>query len=367
MPPPSCRTGGDRVIVTFLCPSAPYPVGGVTALYEFANGLSRRGHRVHLLHADFFRHRIDSIEDLAWFPFEPGIEHHLIEAGDPSAIPDADVYFGQPVEPKHGQPVVLIQGYEMLHLGLEQEAFRTPCLKVCVASWLAEVGTRFGAHPEQFEVVPMGIDHGRFRVVRAIPGRAEQIGMLMSTHPAKGFETGLRALEIVREQRPSVRVLLFGTSQPKQPLPDWATFVLEPDPQHLVEQVYNESSVFVQSSDYEGFGFTAVEAMACGAALVTTDNGGSRDYAIHDETALVSAPGDAKALASHVVDLLDDDARRVRLAQAGQAYVQRFDWDEAAVNLESSLLRYLADPAAYQRPPGPKPAAHVGRDPFSLR
>lgn len=355
------------MIVSFLCPSAPHPVGGVTALYDFANGLSRRGHEVHLLHGSFFRNRIDSIDDLAWFSFEPEIEHHLIEEGDPSAVPTADVHFGQPVEPRHGQPVTLIQGFEMLHLGLERQAFRTPCLKICVATWLAEVGTRFGAPPEQFEVVPMGIDHRRFRVVTPISERPEQVGMLMSTHPAKGFETGLAALRLVRRDRPTVRVVLFGTSPPRQPLPDWITFALNPDPQHLVEQVYNQSSIFVQSSDYEGFGFTAVEAMACGAALVTTDNGGSRDYAIHGETALVSSPGDAGALAAHVVDLLDDEPRRVRLAKAGQAFVQRFDWDQAALDLEMCLLRYLADPAAYQRPPGPEPAAYAGRNPFSLR
>ncbi len=75
------------------------------------------------------------------------------------------------------------------------------------------------------------------------------------------------------------------------------TFTLDPDPERLVSDIYDRSRVFVQASHYEGFGFTAVEGMACGAALVTTDNGGSRDYAFHGETALVVPPGDVDGLA----------------------------------------------------------------------
>ena len=55
-----------------------------------------------------------------------------------------------------------------------------------------------------------------------------------------------------------------------------------------------------------------IEAMACGAALVTTDNGGSRDYAFDGTTALVADVGDAARLTEHVVTLLRDDALRVR-------------------------------------------------------
>jgi hypothetical protein len=47
------------------------------------------------------------------------------------------------------------------------------------------------------------------------------------------------------------------------------------------------------------------------------------------------------------VTLLRDEALRVRIATAGQEYVQRFRWDRSAELLEEFLERYVADPAAF--------------------
>lgn len=351
------------MIVTFVCPSAPHPVGGVIAFYEFGNALARRGHEVHLVHAPFFRNRIESLEDLAWFSFDPRV-HHLL-SDDPASLPRADILFGRSDDPEHGLPVTLIQGVEMLHAGLERAAFRAPALKVCIASWLVDVGQRFGVAADQFEVVHMGIDGERFRVRTPPAERGPVVGILHSSHEAKGWEVGLAALEVAHRQRPDLQALAFGTADPPGPLPPWMAFRLNPTPAELATDVYDRCAVFVQSSHYEGFGFTAVEAMGCGAALATTDNGGSRDYARHDRTALVSAPGDVDALAANVVALLADRDRRLRLAEAGRELVAGFSWDQAGADLEACLLRYLADPEAYQHEPGPEPPDLA--DGFALR
>ncbi|MBX3285973.1 MAG: glycosyltransferase family 4 protein [Acidimicrobiales bacterium] len=352
------------MIVTFVCPSAPHPVGGVIAFYEFGNALARRGHQVHLVHAPFFRNRIESLDELSWFSFDPRV-HHIVSA-DEAKVPDADIFFGRSDDPAHGLPVILIQGVEMLHIGVEREAFRSRALKVCIASWLVDVGRRFGVDADQFEVVHMGIDHERFRVRTPPPDRGPVVGILHSSHEAKGWEVGRAALEAAHRERPELEALVFGTSTPPGPLPPWMTFRLNPTPTELATEVYDRSAVFVQSSHYEGFGFTAVEAMACGAALATTDNGGSRDYAFADRTALVSPPGDADALAANVVALLADRERRLRIAEAGRAHVAGFSWDQAGADLEACLLRYLADPAAYQHEPGPEPPGAL-EDGFALR
>lgn len=334
------------MIINFVISSAPHPIGGVTAQYEFANALSRRGHRVTIVHAPFFGLRITSLDDLSWFRFEPGIDHH-VAATDALDFPPGDIVFGTGAQPDAGLPVHLVQGTDIMFPELEQEAFDVPGLKVCIASWLRSVGDRHGLAAEHLRVVHYGIDHERYRLVTALDERPLQVATLHHTHPVKGWPVARAALEEVRRHVPDLRVAVFGTSVPEEPLPAWMTFVHDPPQEVLVRSIYNQSRVYLQASDQEGFGFTAVEAMACGCALVTTDNGGSDDYAIPGETALLAAPRDAAGLAAQVVRLLDDDAERRRIAELGRRYVARFDWDRAGEALEAELEAYLADPDAY--------------------
>ncbi len=341
-----------------MCPSGPQPIGGVVALYEFANGLSRRGHHVQLIHLDVWGRRIESLDDLSRFRFEPEVVHFL-PGDDPDSVADTDVVFATNAPRRLGLPVLLVQGFEMLYDHLERQAFRTPCLKVCIASWLIDVGAVFGAPREQFRVAPMGIDH-IFRTTVPPEQRSPQVAMLYSNHPAKGWGVGLQVLHAARQQVPNLRATVFGTRLPPEPLPEWVTFHLDPDPAVLVSAIYNESQVFLQPSWYEGFGFTAVEAMASGCAVVSTDNGGSRDYAFHGETALVSRPGDVAGLTSQVVRLLHDAELRLRLVEAAQSHIAAFDWDRGAQALEAHLQDYLDDPLAFQQPPGTDQTVALG-------
>jgi glycosyltransferase involved in cell wall biosynthesis len=338
------------VIVSFVAPSQPVPMGGVTAIYEFANGLARRGHEVHIAHGRFWGRGITSLDEIAWFDFEPGIHHHL-DPGTGVDLPDGDVIFGTEAPRRMGLPVLLVQGLDMFPKEMEHQAFRTPGLKVCVASWLIDAGLELGVPREQLVHVPMGIDHGLFRVRTPIQDRAACVGLLHNDHPAKGWRAGLAALERVHERVPDAETIVFSQQLPSEPLPEWVEAVEAPTQTHLAEHLYDRCSVFLQSSVWEGFGFTAVEAMACGCALVTTDNGGSRDYALPGRTALVSAPKDEVALADSVERLLTDDALRIRLAEAGAAHVRfQFDWDRAGALLEEHLQAYVAEPERYLRP-----------------
>jgi glycosyltransferase involved in cell wall biosynthesis len=72
-----------------------------------------------------------------------------------------------------------------------------------------------------------------------------------------------------------------------------------------------------------------MEAMACGAALCTYDNGGCRDYAIDGRTAVVAPRRNVDALARGLGQLVEDGAFRERIARDGQAFVTtQFDWGE---------------------------------------
>jgi glycosyltransferase involved in cell wall biosynthesis len=352
---PRCRpltqTRG-RVILSFAYPSAPDRTGGVIVLYELANACARRGHEVHFVHGPLTRYRVRSLDHLPPFGFDERVEHHLVDRLDDPRLPRGDVVFGGTAPRRLGLPVDLVQGHRMLGEDVERDVFRAPLPKVCVASWLVDVGLGYGSVPDQLWYVPLGIDHRTFAVRTPLDSRRYDVAMLSHPHREKGFGVGVEALAELRRRVPGMRPVVFGIDPPSLPLPDWVRFCQAPDHPTLADEIYNHSRVFLQPSHHEGFGYTAVEAMACGCALVTTDNGGSRDYAADGETALVVLPGDALGLAAAAERLLRDDARRARLARAGTELVRRrFDWDNTAALLEPRLEAYVADPARYQRPP----------------
>ena len=113
----------------------------------------------------------------------------------------------------------------------------------------------------------------------------------MMYHPSreKGWDVARVALLELIVRRPQLRAVVFAMSEaPPEPLPEQVCVLVGLDHARLAAEVYNDTRVFVQASYHEGFGLTAIEAMGCGAALVTTDCGGSRDYAVPGETAVVA-------------------------------------------------------------------------------
>jgi GT2 family glycosyltransferase len=117
---------------------------------------------------------------------------------------------------------------------------------------------------------------------------------------------------------------------------------------------YAAARVFAVGSWFEGFCQPGLEALACAAPLVTTDNGGCREYAIDGETALVVPPRDARAMADAIRRLLDDDALAARLVANGLEIVARdFDWELRTDEFETVLDGLSASPAAVLPPTRP--------------
>ena len=246
-----------------------------------------------------------------------------------------------------------MQGFRLTGAEWDAQAYRALAPKICVATWLVDVGRWYGVDEQQLMHVPMGLDHDRFGMRTPLTDRPVDVAMLHNPMPEKGWTTGLAALEELARRRPGFRAVVFTLGDaPNDALPAGVEVVTGLDQTRLAGEVYDRTKVMVQSSRHEGFGLTAIEAMACGAALVTTDCGGSRDYAVPGVTAAVVARDDPAALADATEAVLADDERRLELARAGERFVRRFDWQRSGELLEGFLEAYIADPARYQRPPG---------------
>ncbi|MGW9435919.1 GT4 family glycosyltransferase PelF [Streptomyces sp. NPDC055607] len=190
-----------------------------------------------------------------------------------------------------------------------------------------------GAAPEAIRTVYNGVDPAAFPPAGPEPD-APTLSWAGRVDPIKDLETLIRALALVRERMPAVRLRLFGGTPrggeayrercealaAELGHADAVTFEGRVDD---IKDAYAAGNVVMLSSISEGFPFTLIEAMSCGRATVSTDVGGVRE-AVGD-TGLVVPPRDPAAMADAALVLLGDAARRRAMGEAARLRViERF-------------------------------------------
>jgi len=294
--------------ITFLMPGYMWgPSGGYKVVYEYANQLVGRGHQVAVVHPrrlnftpvakPTFRQRIRKLRltlkeliskpTVDWHPIDKRVRLRYVPTLNDRHIPDSDVLFAtawntagavSKCSSAKGEKCYLIQHYEtwMGPEALVDETWRMPLRKVVIARWLLDLGKTLGAHSVTY--VPNGIDHNRYRLTQSIEGRPRQVVMMCSHVGFKRSEDGIAALQLAKSQFPDLRVVLFGNSYRPSWVPEWMIYEQDPPQDHIVEQLYNGSSIMLSPSLAEGFPLPPAEGAACGCAVVATDIGGHREY-----------------------------------------------------------------------------------------
>ena len=164
------------------------------------------------------------------------------------------------------------------------------------------------------ELIPPGIDLETFRPLADVDAprghgaraRAHQ----PAEEPAADASTAWRALP---EPRPEL--CLFGI-EPELGRRATARATSSRPTDEEVNELFNQATVFVQTSTHEGFCLPPLEAMATGGAVVCTDAHGNRDFCVDGENCLMPEPT-VEAVSAAIGRLLADPELRARLGQAG--------------------------------------------------
>ena len=178
----------------------------------------------------------------------------------------------------------------------------------------------------------------------------------------------LRVLKAVRKiARADVRIEVFGVDQTdleryiqanREALGDGFPFESRGvQPREGVAALLRDADVFIDLSDYQAFGRTGLEAMACGCAVVLPAAGGADEYAVHGENAVVVDTSSFEKVVVELTKLVDDEKSRQRLAKRGietaaQYNIARAALSELGVFRQAWTLRFAqcdADDALFKR------------------
>lgn len=113
--------------------------------------------------------------------------------------------------------------------------------------------------------------------------------------------------------------------------------------QEQVEQLLSMSDVFLLPSGSETFGLAALEAMACGVPVVSTNIGGLPEVNIHGETGYLVELDDAEAMADYTLKILRDDALKQRLSTNARARAEVFEQSKVVQVYEEFYQKCLAN------------------------
>jgi len=175
--------------------------------------------------------------------------------------------------------------------------------------------------PDPLSLFPSDISHQTFKRVVAIARYSHE----------KGIDLLLQAWALVEKRTKDWRLDVYGDGDRSSYEQQAQALSLDKSRCQLhgrtndVEKAYMESSLFVLSSRFEGFGMVLTEAMACGLPVVSFDcPWGPRSIITDGEDGLLVENGNVEALADGLSKLMGDDALRHRMAANGIKNVQRF-------------------------------------------
>src|SRR5699024_275093 len=335
------------------------PIGGYKIIYQYANKLAEDGYNVNIVYLEYNRFPKGSLKWLVlkhwtqtgpnWLKLNRKIKKYTVKSSlstiqcnkddvviassvetvEPTKKLFADIndkfYFVQDLEDWNVSRNYLISTYNM------------GFVNVAISKWLKEFVDKHSNKKTIYLRNP--IDIKKYRVINPITDRDPYtIGMLYHKASYKGSDCTLDTIKQLKSKYPQLKLIMFGTREEPKNLPSWIKYYKNASQSTTID-IYNSIGIFVCGTIKEGFGLTGLEAMACGATLVSTDYLGAREYALNGVNSILSPVTDYKKLSENIILIIDNPSLRLRLAKAGVETAADFSWDVAYKRFKSIIFK----------------------------
>ena len=337
-----------------------YGGSGVVAT-ELGKELAKRGHEVHFISyavpmrlngfiKNVFYHEVEMAQyPLFEFPlYTTALASKMIDVAQFEHLDLLHVHYAIPhatsaylareilgrdrlkiVTTLHGTDITLV-GLEPSYLPVMKFSIEQSDGVTAVSRFLREKTlTNYGIN-KSIEVIPNFVDVKLYRrgngeaIRKVIAPNGERVLVHVSNFRAvKRVTDVIRIFDVVRKSVPS-KLVLVGDG-PDRSVCEKLCHDLGIDHEvrflgkqtNLVE-IHSASDLFLMPSQSESFGLSALEAMACEVPVVSSSVGGLPELVVHGETGYIAEIGDIDRMARYAIDLLRNEEKRLRFAEAGR-------------------------------------------------
>lgn len=325
--------------------------GGSKIILEYANRLAKKGHKITIMSYD---------EEPTWLKLDRNIEFIQLEEDEQieDNIPECDlviptswkniyqaVNFGK-------APVTFFEqgGSHIFEVeNLSKGKYNTVKSRMEIVPFIHTV-SEFSKekikqnYNKDSEVICNAIDSKIFYPRKNINNiEKNKIDITIIGSEGFKFKNINETLEVIRNLKRKYEIINLNWISQDQPKVNKEKAIVNPK-QIEIGNILRNTDIFICNSEYESFCLPALEAMTCGAAVITTDNGGIRDFVIDGFNALVVKKHNLQELTEKIELLINDIELKQNLMKNGIETSKKFTWEESVDKMEE----YYKDISRYK-------------------
>jgi len=326
--------------------------GGVKIIFEHANHLKEKGVEVTL---------ISHFPRPTWYPINCNYIQVPFEIELAEGIPDCDVivatywdHIQVSIDMKKAPVVYFEQGdfhifeYNSLYPSIKDFVYRQlqlPQFIFTVSNQCARLIKEI--YNRKAIVIPNAIEKKIFKPNEDGFTITKEPYILMVGNPGlafKGINDIIKAFEVIKKSMPNIKLYLISPQKPDAEVELNVEKVFVNPSQQEIAHLYRNALMYICGSYYESFCLPALEAMACGCPVVTTNNEGVLEYAQDNYNALIVKKGEPMDIADKALKLIKNKELRERLRKNGLLTAEKFDWS----HITSQLIKLYKEVASYK-------------------
>lgn len=348
-----------------------YPTFGGSGVLatELGMALSAKGHEVHFIsyqqpvrlsfHPNIYYHEV-TVQNYPLFdfpPYETALTSTLVHVITNNnldllhvhyAIPHASAaYFAREILKKKGRDIPFIttlHGTDITLVGRDQTYAPVVTFSInesdgitAVSNNLREETYKHFQIEKDIQVIPNFVDTSRFHQTdkehfkkMLAPNGERILAHVSNFRKVKRVEDVIRVFEKVHENIPS-KLLMIGDGPERQNAEEICrTLSVCNDirflgKQEQMDEILSIADLFILPSEYESFGLSALEAMACGVPVISTNAGGLPEINVHGKTGYLSAVGDVTDMSEHAIHILENDETLQLFKDEAIAHARNFE------------------------------------------